>query len=197
MVGALVFGLPILSPQAWADDEAQLKDQVQALQNRVDQLESALANKQQIPVARTMPVYDQWEDPFTQMMLMREQMERNMRQVMPGTDVFNPRMDIKQTDKQYLITMDVPGMDKDKINVEVKEGMLIISGERKSETQDNNNQYYRQERSFGSFTQAIPLPDDAKADNIDAKYNNGVLTVTVARQKKDEKRSTGAKIKVN
>ncbi len=196
--GVLAAGLLMASSWAWADDTTQLKEKIQALQNRVDQLESELANKQQVAAPTAMPVYNQWNDPFAQMLRMREQMDHSLRQAFAGTGaVFNPKMDIKQTDKQYLITMDIPGMDKDKINVEIKNGMLIISGERQSETQDNkNNQYYRQERSFGSFMQAIPLPEDAQTDRIEAKYNNGVLTVTVARMKKEEKKSESGKITV-
>lgn len=187
MNGVIIIGLLIVGGSAFADDTAQLKEQIQALQDRVNQLETQLGDNQQIT----------WEDPFAQMMLMRQQMDRNMRQAFAGSGVFNPKMDMKQEGDNYIITMDIPGMDKDKINVETKQGMLIISGERQSETKDNkNNKYYRQERSFGSFMQAIPLPDDAKTDQIDAKYNNGVLTVTVARMKKEEKKSGEQKITV-
>ena len=185
----MMVGLTMGSAWAWGDDTAQLKDQIKALQDRVDQLESQLANKQQQvlqpPASPAMmppmmtPGYDQWNDPFAQMLLMREQMAHNMPQAIVQTEVFNPSMDMKQTDKEYLITMDIPGMDKNKINIETKGDMLVISGERQSDIKDNSNQYYRQERSFGSFMQAIPLPEDAKADQIDAKYNNGVLTLTL------------------
>jgi HSP20 family protein len=192
-----VVGSLMISGQAFADDTAQLKEQVQALQNRVSQLESQLGNDQQVSAMSAMPAYNQWADPFAQMVLMREQMDRNMRQAFADTGAFTPRMDMKQTGDKYIITMDIPGMDKDKINVEIKQGTLVISGERQSETKDNkNNQYYRQERSFGTFMQAIPLPEDAKTDRIDAKYNNGVLTVTVARMKKDEQGPGEQKITV-
>ena len=173
LVGGLAVSLSMLGPKAFADDTAQLKEQVKSLQNQVDQLESQLANRQQdssAPALATAPVppvqiYDQWQDPFAQMIMMRNQMDRNMRQVIADTGMYSPRMDMKQTDKEYIITMDIPGMDKDKINIENKNGMLKISGERQSETNDNkNNQYYSQERSFGSFMQSIPLPDDAKTD---------------------------------
>ena len=205
LVGGLAVGLLIPGPKAFADDTAQLKEHFQALQNRVNQLESQLGNKQQdtsAPDLATtpvppMPYYDQWQDPFAQMIMMRNQMDRNMRQVFADTGMFSPRMDMKQTDKQFIITMDIPGMDKDKINVENKDGMLTISGERQSETKDNkNNQYYSQERSFGSFMQSIPLPDDAKTDQIEAKYKDGVLTVTIARERK-EKKSENGKITIN
>ena len=195
--GILTAGLLMASGQAYADDTAELKAQVQALQNRVNQLESELGNNPQAATTSTMPSYDQWVDPFTQMMLMREQMDRNMNQAFGDTGSFAPRVDMKQTDKQYLITMDIPGMDRDRINVEIKDGTLIISGERRSEIDHNkNNQYYRQERSFGSFMQAIPLPDDVKSSKIEAKYKDGVLTVTVGRLKKDEKRADTEKITV-
>jgi len=205
LVGGLAVGLLMPGSKVFADDTAQLKDQVQALQNRVNQLESQLANKQQdtsAPALATapvppMPYYEQWQDPFVQMIMMRNQMDRNMRQVFADTGMFSPRMDMKQTDKQYIITMDIPGMDKDKINVENKNGMLTISGERQSETKDNkNNQYYSQERSFGSFMQSIPLPEDAKTDQIEAKYKNGVLTVTVAREKREDKKSESERIAI-
>ena len=195
--GVLATGLLAFSAHSFADDTAQLKDQIKTLQDRVDQLESELANKQQVTMLPAMPVYDQWVDPFTQMAILQRQMDRNMRQAFSASGAFNPRMDMKQTDKQYVITMDIPGMDKDKINIEVKDGMLTISGERKSETQNNkNNQYYRHELSFGTFMQAIPLPEDAKTDQIDAKYNNGVLTVTLPLVKKEEKRMGGQRIVV-
>ena len=196
--GALVLGVISFIPKSWADDTAELKDQVKALQNRVDQLEAQLANRQQVVAPTVFPVNEQWEDPLTQIMRMRQQMDGNMRQAFVDTGVFNPKMDMKHTDHEYIITMDLPGMDRDKINIEIQNGVLNISGERNSETQNNNgNQYYLQERTMGSFMQSIPLPDDAQADQISAKYKNGVLTITVARVKKDEKRPETKKIMVN
>ena len=200
VVGILTAGLLALSAQARADETARLQEQVKALQERVDQLESERGLKQPRAAQTPAIVYDQWTDPFTQMALIRQQMERNIRQAQSFADAsaFNPRMDIKETPKEYIITMDIPGIDRDKIDVENKDGMLVISGERRSEAKDNknNNQYYRQERFFGSFMQAIPLPEDAKTDQIEAKYNNGVLTVTVARMKKEEKKPEEYKIMV-
>ena len=181
----------------FADDTAELKEQVKALQEKVDQLESQLAGRQQASAPMAMTGYNQWADPFTQMMMIQKQMDRNMRQTIAANGAFNPKMDLNQTDKQYVITMDLPGMDKDKIDIEVKDRMLVISGERKSEAEDNRpNQYYRQELSFGSFTQAVPLPEDAVVDKIDAKYNNGVLTVIFPREKKEEKNLASQKIMV-
>jgi HSP20 family protein len=166
--GLLVVGLLALSGQVYADDTTQLKEQVRALQARVDQLESELANKQQTTTSTAMTASDQWENP------------------------------LKQTGKQFVITMDIPGMDKDKINIDIKNGILIISGKRHSETQDNKDkQHFHQEKSFGSFMQSILLPEGTQADQIDAKYNNGVLTVKVDHKKKDDKKSVSEKIVIS
>lgn len=196
--GVLFLGLMTASSQVFAQDSIQLKQQVQVLQNRVNQLELQLGNKEQRASLTSMPVYDQWKDPFAQMILMRQQMENSMRQVFADTGVFSPKMDMKQEGGQYIITMNIPGMNKKNINVQIKDGTLIISGERQSKTEENkNNQYYRKESSFGSFIQAIPLPEDAKTDQIEARYKRGVLTVTVARLKKDERKLEAQKIMVN
>jgi HSP20 family molecular chaperone IbpA len=220
----LAGGLVLAGSYSWAEEEtAQLKQQVAALQNQVNQLQAELANRQQgmgsqgigpqgagqqgvgpqgIGPQGTGPGmmgngFGQGEDSFAQMEQMQRLMERNMRQDFAGTGTFNPRMDMRPTDNAYIITMDIPGMDKDKINVETKDGTLVISGERKSEMENTKgNQYYRHERSFGAFMQAIPLPEDAQKDHIDANYKNGVLTVTIGREKKAENKSQGSKITV-
>ena len=150
--GVLFLGLMTASSQVFAQDSIQLKQQVQVLQNRVNQLELQLGNKEQRASLTSMPVYDQWKDPFAQMILMRQQMENSMRQVFADTGVFSPKMDMKQEGGQYIITMNIPGMNKKNINVQIKDGTLIISGERQSKTEENkNNQYYRKESSFGKF----------------------------------------------
>ena len=211
MLVGLAAGFLVAATQARAEDAAQLKQKIQELQDRVDVLETELANKKVmaqktapiVPAAPSAPVvptpfFNQRPDPLTEMMMLHNQMQRNMQQAFANTGMFNPKMDMKSTDKQYIITMDIPGMDKNKINIEVKEGMLSISGERRSESENNkNNQYYRQERSFGTFMQSVPLPADANAGQIDAKYNNGVLTVMVGRMKKGDKPYENQKIKVN
>ena len=199
VAGGLIVGSLVPGTAGWADDTQELKQQVQALQERVGQLESQLADKQAVVTTAAVPAYDVYQDPFAQMMRVQAQMERNMQQAIVNSGaVFSPKMDMKQTDKKYIITMDIPGMDKDKINVEIKKDMLIVSGERQSESEDNNqNQYFRQERSFGSFMQAIPLPEDAKKDQIEAHYKDGVLTVIVQRLKKEDREAENQKITVN
>lgn len=206
MVASLTFLVAGALP-AWAasDEEvAALKKQVAELTAKIDALEKSQAPQAQPagPVRQQRQYYT-W-DPFAEMEAMQEQMDSLMASsfgrgpamgfmnpaAMHQSYTFNPGYDLKGTDKGYVVTFDMPGMDKSKINVEVKEGILYVSGERSSSEETKNDKMYRQERSFGYFSRVIPLPKDAKPDSVQAKYDNGVLTVTIdklaAATKKEE-----------
>lgn len=180
--------LVMLSPMCSfaGEDTTALKEQIKILNQRIIQLENKLQQKSAID-----DPFEYW-DPFSQM----QKMHQNMMQAVSQAQYFNPRFDIKETPKQYVITMDIPGMDKDNIEVNVKEHNLIISGERTSTKEENTKgQYYRQERSFGHFIKVLPLPQDVDESNIDAQYDKGVLTVKLNRLEKAQK-SSGQKIVV-
>jgi|GEM_PF-6579441 len=194
--------------QAKADETQDLKDKVKTLEQKVDQLETQLSKQTGATTAQPtvnramgMNAYDPL-DPFVQMQMMERQMGQMMKDNMVD---FNgsagaplvPREDIKQTPDAYIISMDIPGMQKDKINIEIKDDTLIISGVRDNEVKETGpNHFYRQERSFGNFLRTVPLPKDAKSDNIDAQYNNGVLIVRVLRNKSSSSTPTGQKVKI-
>ncbi len=193
-------------PSSWAagDDVALLKQEIAALKAQVAQLEQKISAHEKTSPALIQDDQDQF-DPFADM----EAMQRRMQMMMGGfppmmntgasikpmhRGIFAPDYDIKENDKAYVFTFDMPGMDKSKINVEVKEGRIIISGERSSEeTQNNGNKFYRQERSFGYFSKVIPLPENAKGDTVSAKYDNGVLVVTVDKKEAGMKKEAAAK----
>ncbi|MDD5584206.1 MAG: Hsp20/alpha crystallin family protein [Candidatus Omnitrophica bacterium] len=107
---------------------------------------------------------------------------------------FAPRINVKKTESAYLVKADLPGMEKSTINVEVKGGSLVLSGERKEETSQEDTGFYKKESSYGSFLRTILLPDDAKITQITSQYNNGVLTITIPREK--DKTETPQTIKV-
>ena len=112
--------------------------------------------------------------------------------------VFDPQIDIKESRNSYIITMDIPGMEKNNINIEVKNGVLIVSGERKSDIEEKQkDRFYRRERSFGYFSRSIPLPGDAKTDGIAADYKKGVLVIKIAKKEDKEKSSGTVKVNVN
>lgn len=95
---------------------------------------------------------------------------------------FEPDVDISEKDNHYLVKLDLPGMEKDKINVEVQDRLLTISGERKVEKEETKEgSFYKMERSFGSFYRSIPLPDNANGEAVTAEYKNGVMTITIPK----------------
>ena len=106
---------------------------------------------------------------------------------------FAPSIDISETDKQYLIDVEVPGMDKKDIELNVENNTLTISGERKFENEEEGKQYHRVESSYGSFSRSFSLPDNVNSESIQATYNNGILHVTV--DKSEQKMKKQIKIK--
>ncbi len=170
MIIATATALGVATTSFAAEDTMALKKEIQLLKQRLSQLEQR--NAQQ-PV---MEDFDAW-DPFAQM----HDMQRMLKQL-DYQNYFNPRIDVKESDKQYTITMDIPGMDKNNIEVTVKDNYLIISGERNSAKEEKaQDKYFRQERSFGHFVRSMPLPDDVETSGIDAQYDKGVLTIKLNR----------------
>jgi HSP20 family protein len=90
-----------------------------------------------------------------------------------------PQIEVEQRGGKLEIRADVPGLKKEDIRVEASFDELHISGERRSESERSQGGYYRSERRYGSFSRSIPLPDGAKLDSIDAKFDNGVLTISI------------------
>lgn len=101
-----------------------------------------------------------------------------------GTSEFTPRTDISEDEKNIYVSVEVPGISKEDIKVTLNdENVLVIKGEKKRETktEDKERSYIRVERSFGSFQRSFMLPDNVKKDNIAAKFENGVLTITLEK----------------
>jgi len=149
----------------------------------------------QHPVTFDEEYYDEW-DPFEEMSRMQAQMNRIFRnsfsrglmsQSFPASKrsaFFEPDIDFEDTGKSYVARIDIPGMDKDKINVELKNSMLTISGERNIEHEEARpaDEFYSKERSFGYFSRTIPLPADAKSEGMTAEYNKGVLVIKIPKE---------------
>jgi HSP20 family protein len=96
-------------------------------------------------------------------------------------DSFVPSLDVQETESNYVVHADVPGIKKEDIKVEAKEGVLNITGERKYEHSENKEGKFFQERSFGKFSRSIRLPLDANFESIGASYKDGVLTIQVPK----------------
>ncbi|MCB1033186.1 MAG: Hsp20/alpha crystallin family protein [Acidobacteria bacterium] len=95
-----------------------------------------------------------------------------------GEDIdWLPRMDVSQKGRKMTVKVDLPGMVKEDVKVALDNGDLMIEGERKLETVEEEEQYYRCERSHGKFMRRIPLPFDGEPEEIKAKFKDGVLKV--------------------
>ncbi|CAM0872445.1 unnamed protein product [Alopecurus aequalis] len=93
------------------------------------------------------------------------------------------RIDWKETPEAHVFKADVPGLKKEEVKVEVEDGnVLQISGERNKEQEEKSDTWHRVERSSGKFLRRFRLPENAKADQIKASMENGVLTVTVPKE---------------
>jgi HSP20 family protein len=92
-----------------------------------------------------------------------------------------PRMDLHETDNAFVVEADLPGMAIEDISVQVEGTTLVIAGERKGEQSSRTGNITHLERSFGRFQRAMTLPAAVQVDAVEAKYTNGVLTVTVPK----------------
>ena len=90
-----------------------------------------------------------------------------------------PRIEMLENNGNFIVRVDLPGMTKDMVKVEVTNDLLTISGERKEEKEDKHEGFYRTERSYGNFFRQIPLPEGAKTENATATFTHGVLEVTI------------------
>jgi HSP20 family protein len=94
---------------------------------------------------------------------------------------WSPQVDITEDDKEYLVKADLPEIKKDEVKVTVENGVLSISGERKSEKEEKNKKYHRIERSYGGFERTFTMPEDADSAKMKAEFKEGVLRVHVPK----------------
>ena len=92
---------------------------------------------------------------------------------------WSPKIDVFEKDNRLVTRVDLPGMKKEDVSVEVTDGHLALSGERKRETEEKKDDFYRSEREYGSFYRAVPLPDGVKLEDVKATFSDGVLEVSV------------------
>jgi HSP20 family protein len=96
--------------------------------------------------------------------------------------MLKPTLDLAVTDLEYSLTVEIPGVDEKDVKLEIVNDTLTICGEKKQEKEEKGKNYYRMERSYGSFQRVLCLPDDVDQDNIKASFSKGILTVTLPRK---------------
>ncbi len=116
----------------------------------------------------------------------------NVNRPVQKVESFTPAVNERVDDKGYYLEIDLPGVKKENIDISVNDGVLVVSGERKLEKKEEGPNYTRIESFFGRFERAFKLPADADTDNIDAKYEDGVLKIFIPKKQKP----AGKKIEV-
>lgn len=94
---------------------------------------------------------------------------------------FVPHLDLAETANEYVISVDLPGVKPEDVKVEMEDGKLTISGKRETNVEDNSKNFHRVERTRGSFSRVISLPREVDEERVDAKYEQGVLHVTLPK----------------
>ncbi len=106
----------------------------------------------------------------------------DMRLPMMGSASFNggwPSIDVSETEKEVTITAELPGMEEKDVELLLQDGILTLKGEKRSETEDKDRQF--SERYYGRFERHIPLGTEVQADKVEARFKNGVVTVTLPK----------------
>lgn len=109
-----------------------------------------------------------------------------------GTQRWIPAMDLVETDEDLVLRADLPGLDRDDVDIEVKDNVLTVSGERRAEHEEQGEGFHRVERSFGRFTRSLGLPQGVSPENVRASFDRGVLEVRVP--KPEERKPTRIEI---
>jgi len=147
-------------------------------------------NKSGVPARRLDPFFANFPfggglfgaSPFSLMRRFSEEMDRTLGKFLPAKEefcVWAPTLEVTQKEGNFFATLELPGLKKEEVKVEVTEEAIVITGERKIEKEEKEEGYFRSERTYGEFYRSIPLPKDAKIDQIKAELSNGVLHITV------------------
>lgn len=125
-------------------------------------------------------------DPFRELVNLRDEMDRFFNtffiRQLEGTEGFwAPVIDIEEDNEYFIVKAELPGIKKEDIKISVRGNLLSITGGRKQESEIKNKTFHRIERSYGKFMRKITLPSEVNADKVQAKYKNGILTITLPK----------------
>ncbi|HZU24463.1 MAG TPA: Hsp20/alpha crystallin family protein [Bryobacteraceae bacterium] len=131
--------------------------------------------------------------PFGMMRRLSAEMDRLLSEPVSGRAgsemrQWSPAIEVRQKGDNLVVCADLPGISPENVSVEVDNDTLIIEGERKHEESSEQGGFHRSERSYGRFYRAVPLPQEAKTDAVNAEFNNGVLEITIPVEKPKENR---------
>lgn len=112
-----------------------------------------------------------------------------------GLSFWNPAVDIAEQENEYVVNVELPGMNKDDVKITLESNVLTIRGEKKQEKESKQGNYHRAERAYGSFQRSFTLPTTVKSDRIDATYKDGILTITLPKVEEAKPKQIEVKVK--
>jgi HSP20 family protein len=145
---------------------------------------------------KDLPSYD----PIDRIFNLREDFDDIVRDFFTGFSNISasrgvyPLLDIKEDKENFIIDIEVPGVDKNDLKISIKKGNLVVQGEKKEEKKREEESYLRVERSYGNFMRSVNLPTEVNQLKITAQYNNGVLKIILPKTQKQKDKEVEVKI---
>lgn len=128
-------------------------------------------------------------DRYTRSLGMPNRM-RYGRDLMPSeAGEWSPRVDISETEKEFQITAEIPGIKREDVKISIEDGVLTVHGERKEEKEEKGHKLHRVERFYGSFSRSFTLPQNTDEKHVDATFKDGLLTLVVPKKEADKPKS--------
>ena len=112
-----------------------------------------------------------------------------------GATAWTPRMNVAETETEYSVSLELPGIPPEDVRVEIEDGHLSISGKVEEETKGEGKSFHRMERRTGEFRRVFALPDEVDAEKIDAHFEHGILRVSLPKAEKARPQRITVKIK--
>jgi HSP20 family protein len=116
--------------------------------------------------------------------------------VLPSRTSSMPAVNIREDEKNYVLELAVPGIERDDLKIDINEDVLTISAESKSESEEKNDGYKRKEFSYSSFCRSFYIPDNVNKEKIGANYKEGILSVDLPKQE-EEKNKISRQVKIS
>ena len=152
-------------------------------------------------LTRWQPFHDlkNWE-PFGEVDTLRKEMDNLLERFIPDFGrsldgaIFVPSAEIDETDTEFHLKLEVPGMSADDLDIEVSDNAVSVTGERKSETQSEEDGTRRSEFYYGKFERHVPLPSHIERDKVVAEYKDGILKLTLPKSEEPVDKSVKVKV---
>lgn len=106
-----------------------------------------------------------------------------------------PKVDIRETDKEVKVLAELPGLETKDLDISVTDNVLTLRGEKRQESERKEENYFRMERTYGSFHRSISLPTEVESDSVNAIFKNGILNITIAKKPEAQRKVKKIEIK--